>query len=98
MMLLVRVAGTLKVVGLKEAATVTWTTLVSGPNPVAEAVMKVEPIATPVTCGLVAPVCAPCGTKMPGVMVATVGSAEMKAMVTPPGPAGEERLTARLED
>ena len=48
-MLLVRVAGTLKFVVLNEAVTVTWTVAESGANPVAEAVVTVLPIPTPVT-------------------------------------------------
>ena len=47
-MLLVLVAGMEIDVGLKDALTVTWTFPVSGAKPAAEAVITVEPIATPV--------------------------------------------------
>ena len=58
-MLLVRVAGMESEVGLNEAVTVTCTGAVSGANPVADAVMTVVPIATPVTWGLAAGTCCP---------------------------------------
>src|SRR5580704_387723 len=57
--LLVRVAGMESEGGLNEAVTVTSTGAVSGANPVADAVMSVVPIPTPVTWGLAAGTCCP---------------------------------------
>ena len=57
--LLVRVAGMESEVGLNEAVTVTCTGAVSGANPVADAVMTVLPILTPVTWGFAAGTCCP---------------------------------------
>src|ERR1700730_3504255 len=95
-MLAVRVAVTLREVGLAEAVTVTWTGRVSGANPVAVALILTVPIASPVTCGFVVAPCAPAGMNTLAVMVAIVVSLLVKLIVTPPVGAGVERLTARL--
>src|SRR5438477_1193890 len=95
-MFAVRVAFTLREVGLAEAVTVTWTARVSGANPVAVALMLTAPIATPVTCGLEAGTSAPAGMKTLAVTVAMVVSLLVKLIVTPPVGAGVDRLTAKL--
>jgi hypothetical protein len=94
----VRVAGRESEAGLNAAVTVTCTVPVSGANPAAEAVITVDPIATPVTCGFAAGTCWPCGTKTLGVIVATAEFPLLKLMVIPPVGASEDRLTARLPD
>ncbi len=92
----VLLAFTLTGFGLSESVTVTLTFPVSGANPVAVAVIWVEPIITPVTWGFADGTCNPAGTKTFGVTVATEGLELVKLMVRPPGGAANERLTGRL--
>jgi hypothetical protein len=92
----VRVAFMLIELGLSESVTVTETLPESGANPVAVAVICVEPIITPVTWGFADGICKPAGTKTLGVTAATEGLELVKLMVRPPGGAANERLTGRL--
>ncbi len=85
-------------VGEKVAVSVTVTLTVPGLKPVAVAETCVDPMATPVTCGLAAGTCCPAGMKTLAVTVAIAVLLLVKSMVTPPAGAGAVRLTTRLVD
>jgi hypothetical protein len=94
--------GSERVFGLKAAVTVTLAVTTSGAYPVAVAVIWVDPMVPPVTCGFAVRTVRPAEIKtLAGTTVASdVGAgapaAVAKLIVTPPAGAAVPRLSGRL--